>query len=654
MGVATMRVPTIFTAIDRFSNVVDKMTRKTTMFGQAAGAAAMRTSKKFNDAGSSLLTSGAIMGVGIGIAVDQAVKFEKAMATVSTTIDSTPEMMKRMGDDVLKLSKIIPKPLDELTSGLYDVVSAGIDAQHSMTVLKASGRLAVAGLGTTAEGVDILTSSINSFNIDASKSEEIANKVFKAVKYGKTTVEGLAESFGNSSALIKNSNIELSEFLAATASLTTTGMSASRAQTQVASATIALIKPNKTMSKILNRLGAKDIPTFIKKNGGLIKTLDLVQKMAEKTGANLPAALGRKEGLNALLSLLGPLRKNFQEIYNDMESGNDTLSASFKKQTAATAARFQLLKNNLVDLAIKVGDAVLPALNSLVEKVIPIIQGITTWSENNEWLSRTLLYATGILLSLGVAAKLVGMIFFGLGKTIQFITFVQGAYTTVTELCTVATYLAASGQATLAASLGAVAAGLLAAYWPVLLVVAALGGLAYVLSSTSSSTDDYVSKQLAGLDKSNMAWKNSTAIQKSELQKQRNQLAVEQPGFKSKFDGKSVGGILGNISKRKENQAVASKANMDRIKANFASMPKTDFAKMINTNLPERIKTAGVIDSNKPKNLAGASKYSVNDDGMQKTGGTVTINLNDPGNNVESVETDKPKGITVKTTSTKK
>ena len=113
MGVATMRVPTIFTAVDRFSGVVSKMTATTSAFGRTAEAAAMRTSRRFNSAGTTMLYTGAAIATGLGYAVNEAVKFEKAMATVSTTIDNTtPEMMKGMSEEVLAMSKRIPKSIE--------------------------------------------------------------------------------------------------------------------------------------------------------------------------------------------------------------------------------------------------------------------------------------------------------------------------------------------------------------------------------------------------------------------------------------------------------------------------------------------------------------------------------------------------------------
>jgi TP901 family phage tail tape measure protein len=300
----TMKVPTIFTAVDRFSGVVSRMSRSVSAFGETAQASAMRTSRSLNSFGTSMLTGGVALGVGLGYAINEAGKFEKAMASVSTLTNDTPIQMKAMGDSVLEMSKKVPVAISDLTIGLYDVVSAGIKSEFQLKVLKDSAILAVAGLGTTKEAVNITTSALNAFNISGSKATDVTNMLMKAVKYGKTTVSGLSEGFGANAALIKNSNVSLEEYLATTATLTTTGMTAARAQTQVSSAVTALIKPSKNMQLVLDKLGAKNIPQFIKKNGSLVKTLELVRDKADEMGIMTSKAFGRKEGFSAMLSLL--------------------------------------------------------------------------------------------------------------------------------------------------------------------------------------------------------------------------------------------------------------------------------------------------------------------------------------------------------------
>lgn len=653
MGVATMRVPTIFTAVDRFSSVVSRMSATSAAFGRTTQAAAMRTSRSFNTAGTSMLYTGAAIATGLGYAVNEAVKFEKAMATVSTTIDNTtPEMMAKMGEEVLTMSKRIPKSISELTEGLYDVVSAGIEASGSMTVLNSSGRLAVAGLGTTQEGVDLLTSSINSFNMKATDAEKIANMAFKAVKYGKTTVTQLAESFGSSSALIKNSNVSLEEYLATTAVLTTTGMSASRAQTQIASATTALIKPSKSMQAVLDSLGAKNIPLFIKKNGGLVKTLGLVSAQAEKMGILTSKAFGRKEGFSAMLSLLGPLKDKYAEVMADMVRGTDTLSESFDKQQATTAAGFQRLKNNATILAIRIGDQLLPAVNDFIDRLTPTIEGIGSWIKNNSWLASGLSKVALSLLALGAVAKVGAVLFYGLAKAIQFVTFVTGAVTAVTAFYEGVMLTAAFTGQGLAVVLWEVAAAFLATAWPVLLIVGALGLLTYKMFDLMDASDDYVSKNVTGLSKSNKAWENSTSVQAREMAKQKQMMETHNPQASFADRNKNMIGALG-LAKDKIKMAETQNAKLpvgQRLsrQALVYQVQQGDY--QFDGGKYASKTGSSYTDDKAPKNLAGMKQLNAKDLFGGSKGGTLNINVNAEKGSSAVVDDSQVKGIPVKLT----
>lgn len=658
MGVATMRVPTIFTAVDRFSGVVSKMTATTAAFGRTAEAAAMRTSRKFNSAGTTMLYTGAAIATGLGYAVNEAVKFEKAMATVSTTIDNTtPEMMRQMGDEVLAMSKRIPKPLSELTSGLYDVVSAGIDAKYAMTVLNSSGRLAVAGLGTTQEGVDVLTSSLNSFNMKGSESEKIANMVFKAVKYGKTTVSELAESFGSSSALIKNSNVSLAEYLATTAVLTTTGMTASRAQTQVASAVTALIKPSKSMMAILGALGAKDIPLFIKRNGGLVKTLKIVSDQANKMGILTSKAFGRKEGFSAMLSLLGPLKDKYAEVIADMIGNTDTLTESFEKQQRTTAARFQRLKNQITILAIKLGDKLLPMINEFVDELIPVIESTSEWIKNNKWLAIALAKTAIGLIALGIAAKAGAIIFYGYAKVLAIVSALTEAYTFISTM-------AALANVSFATALWGCVTALWAFLSPILLIVAAVALAIFYIIDMTQHWDDWTGAILFSLGPLGLMISIIMKIKDSWVQIinafTNNGIIAGIVEIKNAI----IDGILEPMQKVLNIWGrLPVVGNFFKGMANSIGNYRTPELGAIGMQGGANFQTLGGVmpqpdwsikQESKPKNLAGSKQLNVQD--MIKNGGNqkgeLTIKLKDPGKMVESVDESNIGGIPVKTTKT--
>ena len=651
MGVATMRVPTIFTAIDRFSGVVSKMAATTSAFGRTAEAAAMRTSRRFNSAGTTMLYTGAAIATGLGYAVNEAVKFEKAMATVSTTIDNTtPEMMKKMGEEVLDMSKRIPKPISELTTALYDVVSAGIEGKHAMTVLNASGRLAVGGLGTAQEGVDVLTSSINSFSLGAENSEDIANKVFKAVKYGKTTVSQLAESFGSSSALIKNANVTLEEYLATTAVLTTTGMTASRAQTQVASAVTALIKPSKSMQAIFDSLGVKDIPTFIKNSKGLIPALEKVRKKADEMGILSSKAFGRKEGFSAMLSLLGPLRSKYNDVLADMTSKTDTLTEAFDKQQATTAAGFERLKNNATILAIRIGDQLLPAINDFVDKLTPTVEGISNWIKNNKWLSSTLFTVAKWLLILGVAAKVGAVLFYGLGKAIGVAGAVMRVYSFISTLAALSNV--GLGSATLSATKamwGFVSAEL-AVLAPLALVVGALGVLAIAYKVVSDATRKTMFTTVDSYKKSDASIKYSTVVMQSEFDKQFNLMKAQRDRIDA-FNGKSIN--VGNIGMVKGNpyynmvqtgnNAPANPFSSQQNMGNQGFLSTSSSLKNYESLIPNPSSEKPMAE---PKNLAGKPEMKLS---LPKIGGELKVIVESKDGSKAQIDDSQVKGIAVKT-----
>ena len=324
-----------------------------------------------------------VVGAGLGIAigkkaVDAAVSFEKAMANVSTIVDTNVESMENMKKEILDMSTRAPVAIDELTSALYDVRSAGIAADGAMATLEASAKLATAGLGTTKEAANILTSAINSFGLNAKKSEEHADVFFKAVKSGKTTVAGLSQGFGQIAPMANAMGVQFEELMAITSAMTTSGMKASIAYSQIRAALSNLAKPTKEMKELMEKLNIENMQSEIR-NNGLQATLI---KLAEATDGNnemLAKAFGSVEALNAVMMLLSGTGEMATEIFDDMTTGENELDSAFKKVSESTEKQFQLMKNDLNVVMIELGNRIIPL-------VIKAVEGLTwvfdEWAEH--------------------------------------------------------------------------------------------------------------------------------------------------------------------------------------------------------------------------------------------------------------------------------
>lgn len=302
----------------------------------------------------------ALVAVGVK-AVSAAASFEKSMTNISTLVDTSRVDIQAMGQDILELSKDMPVAIDDLTSSMYDITSAGIDAADAIGVLEASGKLAVAGLGSVKQATDLTTSAYNAFKKEGLEAAEIADIMFTSVKTGKTTVEQLAQGFGSASAAAAGAGVKLDEFMSATSALTTVGLPASVAYTQLTASMKSLQKPTKEMSALFKKAGISSAEASIE-SIGLVETLNKVIDAGDGNNEMLISAFGRMEGYKAAVALSTQVNDAFTGSLNDMRDGNNNLDVAFAKQKETFSAQYDILKNKLNVVLTNLGTVILPVL----------------------------------------------------------------------------------------------------------------------------------------------------------------------------------------------------------------------------------------------------------------------------------------------------
>lgn len=337
-------------------------------------------------------TSVAGLGVAMGThAVKEAMKFEKMMSDVNTLYDDQGESVAKLSKGVTDLLKRVPKDPEDLGASAYAIVSAGIsDTGQALKVLEASGKLAVAGLGETAEATDILTSAINAFGLDANKAEDISNSFFLAVKSGKTTVAELSQGFGQVAPLASQLGVGFNDLLASTSAMTTSGLKASVAYTQIRATLSNMLKPTKEMQEAFGTLGitSNDLQGMLSEQG-LVGTLRTLSDAVGGDQEQLAKMFGSVEALNGVMMLLGDTGTDATEILKNMEGGANALDSAFNKQTKTTEAQFKLLQNKynmaMKDLGVKILPAVLKVMEVLSGAIDKVAVG---WDKMTTALSK--------------------------------------------------------------------------------------------------------------------------------------------------------------------------------------------------------------------------------------------------------------------------
>lgn len=408
---------------DRMTGIGSKLTLGVTAPLTAMGAA---STKAFND-------------------------FEASMSNVATLVDTTTESMQDMGKAVLGISKRVPVAASDLTSALYDIRSAGIGAGDAMGVLENSAKLGVAGLGTTAEAVDLVTSSMNAFNLKGEDANKVYDLVFRTVKSGKTTISQLAQGFGAVAGTVAQAGIKIDDYLASVAALTTTGLPAAQAHTQLRAAISGLTRETKLSQEVFSKLGVKTFPELIKKSGGLGAAFAKLREATDGNDAKLLQLLGSTEAYNAVLSISGAQNKAYTDTLSRMRDGTEALGSAFDKQSQTTAAKAQIMRNKLNVAAVQIGQVVVPVLVKIGEFVGKVAD---SFSKLSPGVQSAVVAFGAVAAAIGPLLMVVGSIASGIGALVPVF----------------APVLALIGEAGLAGALGAMAA----AAAPVVGVVAAL------------------------------------------------------------------------------------------------------------------------------------------------------------------------------------
>lgn len=305
-------------------------------------------------------------------------QFEQKMSDISTLLIGQEDDVARLKEGILDLSEVYPKDANELGAAAYNIVSAGIEGvNNQLEALEASTKLAIGGLGTTEQAVDLVTSSLNAFKQEGLTAAEVSETLFRAVKNGKTTVADLAQGFGGVAGTVAATGISFKEFIAQVTALTTVGLPASQAYTQLRAVIAGLTRDTEQSREVFQKLGAENLPDLIKKSGGFTEALKGIVEATGGNQAELLKLVGSTEALNAIIGLTGPVAEAFNSTLANMNETIGELDQAVAKQNQTLQNQWQILKNQVNRAMIDLGEKILPT-------VIEGLGGITSGAEDSE------------------------------------------------------------------------------------------------------------------------------------------------------------------------------------------------------------------------------------------------------------------------------
>lgn len=307
--------------------------------------------------------------------IRQAIAFEDAMADVNKVVDfKRSDGLKILGDQILQMSKSIPVAASELAKVAAAAGQMGIAEGDIAQFTETATKMATA-FGITAEEVAKSTGAIaNIFKIPVAEFEKFGDTVNHISNNSIASADDLLRALKNKGAAAgKQMGLTSDQTLAFAAGFKSLGTNAERIGSVMQGLRRGLSKVSADFPEFA-KLAEESPIEALKKLGKSLSALSSVQKRVQLDkifGVDFAPRI--EEFLVSLNDKDGAVGKMLELAESTKKVGS--VQREFDKRIATTGAKLQMMKNALTAVSIKIGNALLPAVNLLIDGIKILARG---------------------------------------------------------------------------------------------------------------------------------------------------------------------------------------------------------------------------------------------------------------------------------------
>ena len=370
-------------------------------------------------------TIGTIAALGAAIyagPVQKSMEFQTAMAKVGTIADTNTVHLSKMQNEIINLSNALGVNASTVAEDVYNAISAGQDTANAVGFVEQATKLAKGGFAETGQALDVLTTILNAYGLESSKTEQVSNMLIATQNRGKVTVAELSSVMGKVIPTANANNVALEQLCAGYSIMTARGIAAAETTTYMNSMLNELGKSGTTANKALKQAAGASFSELMAQGKSLADVLEILQGEANRSGKTLADMFGSAEAGKAAISLMSNGVAGFNDEVSAMVNSTGAAQAAYQKMMETTEEKIKKAKTALSNLGIVLGDTFLPYVTTAAEKLSVLITNFSAWAQENPKLLSTLVKVGGAVLGLkaaGQAAKIGFLELNGARLTIQ-------------------------------------------------------------------------------------------------------------------------------------------------------------------------------------------------------------------------------------------
>ncbi|MBQ7588375.1 MAG: phage tail tape measure protein [Lachnospiraceae bacterium] len=338
-------------------------------------------------------------------------EFEYSIAKVQSIAHVSDEELVNMSADIRRISTEMGIGAAEVSEAVYQAISASVDASEAIGFVEDATKLARAGFTDTTTAVDVLTTAINAYGKEANSTKHIADDLITTQNLGKTTVNELAQSLGTVIPTASALNVSLDQLSSAYVIMTKQGINTANTTTYIRAMLNELSDAGSEVSKELYNLTGNTFGQLMEKGKTLGDVMQILGDSVEGNGERFKNLFGNvRAGLGAL-SLFNQGAEAFNDAMYAMQNNIGATDEAFAIMADTAVMTNERFEASLDNLKIAIGESVSPAIKSMKESAIEMLEPVTEFIEKHPALISGIAgVAAGIASAATAAATFVAVI----------------------------------------------------------------------------------------------------------------------------------------------------------------------------------------------------------------------------------------------------
>lgn len=350
---------------------------------------------------------------GISAPVKAAMAFESAMADVKKVVDfETPQAFRQMGLDIRELSTRLPMAADGIAQIVAAAGQSGLANNELLGFAEMAAKVAVAWDVTADQAGEALAKLKTALGLSVAEAGSLADAINYLGNKTAASAPDILDVTRRTAPMAKQFGMTAEQAAAFGAAMVGAGFEAEVAATSYlnmgrhltmgASATKRQVIAMKELG-----LNAKTVAKNMQKDaiGTIMDVFARLRAAPAAMRASLMTDIFGKEA-----RALGPLITNEKLLAEVLalvaEKSNyaGSAQAEYEERAKTTENALQLFQNRVTDLAVAIGNALLPALNSVIDRVGPIVTNVADLAQRFPQVTAAVVGLTAALVGFKVAA----------------------------------------------------------------------------------------------------------------------------------------------------------------------------------------------------------------------------------------------------------